>query len=126
MKIEELRIGNYVLFDNKICVVIRINPPYVDLLCDGYKVKMCDIYKDRIKPITINSDWLIKCGFEKSEFSDKIYTLATNNLRADYDLDGCVVDIMNYCIITSITVTELHHLQNACQLVTGEEINVNL
>ena len=126
MKIEELRIGNYVLCDNKICVVIRINPPYVDLLGDGYKTKMCEIYKDCIKPIAIDIDWLIKCGFEKSEFSDKIYILSAENISAIYDLESCVVDIKKYCIVTSIEVTELHQLQNACQLVTNKELNVNL
>ena len=80
MNIQELNIGNWILWDNswnnEPCKVVGINPPYIDLVDKNnnpiYSIDVFDIV-----PISITEERLDKIGFKKVKpvYSNKTYEI---------------------------------------------------
>jgi hypothetical protein len=114
LRASELRIGNITtlgvvsLIDQD---VFRV----VDSEGDSFKNTWAEI-----KPIPITEEWLLKFGFEKTEWYFNSYRLVIGN--NDYailiDLDGnCEVGDIITCKIQYV-----HQLQNLYFALTGEEL----
>jgi len=116
MKASELRIGNYVYFED-------------ELLKFDFEMGW---NFDYIKPIPLTEEWLLKFGFKKdldgsfvfgllSMFKDKrlkqnvyIYTESTQSLS-----DG------QWVVINDLKLQYVHQLQNLYFALTNEELTFN-
>jgi hypothetical protein len=121
MKVEELRIGNYLEIDGKIEMVSSIHSDNTIRLQESKNAKCHGCYslnKPIIKPIPLSEEIVLKCGFEKYEFDHK-----ENEYRYKYRLivlrDGKFVDYGS-----SVTLEHIHQLQNLFYSLTGEELTL--
>lgn len=71
INIENLSIEDWVLLDGSPFQIIGINPPYVDLLGNGNKLRLYDAYKEELRPIPITPEILEKNGVALAEDSDE-------------------------------------------------------
>ena len=142
IKANEIRIGNWIEFNNFISPPnnLQVTPRMfrqlgmdlsenLDLELSGYH-----------KPIPLTEEWLLKMGFEKSQeewYTIKYFTdcdLATEQMAISYNLSSnrCavfdaieetdIVNILSYPIYTSKKVLYVHTLQNVFFALTGEEL----
>lgn len=148
MKVEELRIGNYIFFDGKICTLNSItqhfnNGPY--LFCVQCETGMFTyIDSEDIEPIPITEDILLKLGFDKWD-NKKLNEFEYYQRFVMYNMIGGTSNYEMHKIhssyggeketeyVTSIDSDErqynwrmeyLHDLQNACFKETGEELKL--
>jgi len=118
IKINELRIGNYVLMSG---VIVRMDNKLFHAVLNGFNG-----YEP--EPIPLTEDILLKCGFELEEklndyrFNDSEFYVNKNKITGDFwvymsngDEDAC---------LTSIEY--LHQLQNIYFALTGQELTFNL
>lgn len=136
MNVNELRIGNFVSDNTKLqCVVIGLNPFSHSVRCD--EAEGCDILIDVYRkdggvdkgyecdsnhclPIPITEEWLIKLGFEKSDYPN--FTRKVSALTMT-----CRIQIgINYSEFGGIYFGDkfqyVHQLQNFIFAVSGQEI----
>lgn len=71
IKISELSIGDWVVLENQPFKVIGINPPYVDLLGNGNRLRLSDIDNDNLSLIPLTPEILEKNGISKTYESDE-------------------------------------------------------
>ena len=111
---QELRIGNYIKYNDKIIIVDTI---YYDSInmdlqdCDGIEINL-------LKPIPLTEEILLKCGFRKL---DK-YTFVIGGLFIHSRKLGFVFHLGKRKIILS----SLHQLQNLYFALTNKELEINL
>lgn len=128
MNVTELRLNNYINYNG--LNILLSNNMFVDLL-QGISI---DFYK----PIELNEDMLLKCGFESSDFHRTHffkYEKIDNNLRGDifcFNIDRNT-DFYNTNKTKSFTfkpfglhIKYLHQLQNLYFEITGKELEINL
>lgn len=146
MKINELRIGNYVGFKGRtdcFCEIIELSMPggvhLVRHFNDGTEDDQPEVIED-IKGIPIAEEWLLKFGFRKKEnlypINSPVYYIS------DIDIDYCFFyadfrkDFVFYIEYTdspfpkdtdvlypvSFGIKYVHQLQNLCFALTGEEL----
>lgn len=121
IKANELRIGNFVLWDNEDIYSIKgIGNNGVRFNNDHGQFRL----NKRIYPIPLTPEILEKAGFEGNRTgfyhspNGKPYSLYLNNEQevflyfGDYD--------------TNIKIKHLHHLQNLYFALTGTELEINL
>lgn len=141
MEVKELRIGNYIRYNGCIVSVYAIGNPTpnkdkhfnnkarVTLWCNG----LIDATIDKIEPIPITEELLLKIGFKKDVDANSLYR---------YAIDNCLFEIRLWDIGTLIKLEiysednvrkvhlpktpNLHQLQNAYYLVTGKELEIKL
>ena len=117
VEVRELRIGNFILHDDKICEVCAI---YSNGLMD---ISTIDSYivKERnnilIEPIPITEELLLKCGFTKEYygFYCDIMELSYGRFLCndDTDKDNLFLSINNAeYIISGVSFKYLHQIQN--------------
>lgn len=116
MKVEELRIGNYVLNPNGLIQIIND----VECLMDA----------NEFKPIKITEEILLKCGFERVGFG-RIECFEFVGYRLGiwdiYSLENGVFSIAKNTSETILCdLKYLHQLQNLYFSLTGNELNVQL
>lgn len=115
MKANELRIGNYVYFNNE--DIHQIN---------GYDIHDIDTdpLEDSFTPIPLTEDWLLKFGLSEMHYQEYILT---DNYWGVYfyydDVNG------NWTVNTNheYKLTEIkyvHQLQNLYFALTGEELKI--
>ena len=126
MKANELRIGNWVMYNSKIQV-------------NENKIRECVDHPDRFTPITLTEEWLIKFGFRKhkngyiitqSMGMDYGYVIEHYEWRGDWAfgiLDcgparDCVIDEVYYFCVSGLK--HVHQLQNLYFALTGEELTI--
>lgn len=124
MNIQELNIGNWILWDNswnnEPCKVVGIDPPLLKLV-DRNNNSM-SVRINSVKPIEITSQILIKNGFKKVSIDDNYhkqtarYTIACNKLDNRYR----VSIYAKYEMLCWVKMQYIHQLQNACNLVDKE------
>ena len=123
----ELRIGNYVEWNNTKLIVTCINIDF----CIGYdKLKEESIHdqtsKPMFKPIPLTEDILLKCGLVKDEWE---YTFPFNNGSTAYSIQY-YGDKLGFSYSGELTketwITSLHQLQNLYFALTGEELTIKL
>ena len=109
MKASELRIGNYVYFEDKLL---------------KFDFEMGWNF-DYIKPIPLTEEWLLKFGFEKKyqtfEFKGlnidgTVVHFSFDKWRSEYDIENCdFTEIPAEC-------KHVHQLQNLYFALTNEEL----
>ena len=102
------------------------------------RVKGCEkvsvsISKNKVKPILLTEDILLKCGFTKVEnfgfhyhaiWFDQVDTKGcVQESQFSLGRNGTQVFVNNNWICQ---IKHLHQLQNLFQIVTGEELNIQL
>ncbi len=135
MKAEELlptevRIGNFVGFENIVCKVVEITTIGFYVMQENgenYKNTWADL-----QPIPLTEEWLLKFGFEK-EKRDRFYSYYLNETdenqfsrqRIDYwfgDDDFCLCRA-GVCF-KRVKLQYIHQLQNLYFALTGEELTI--
>lgn len=115
MKIQELRIGNYIQRNGIACTVELINGETDDVYFLGK-----DFYSNSnvryIEPIYLNKDWLFKFGFKIYEFDNKANQFRFKDRLIVYR-DGFLYDYG-----TSVKLEFVHQLQNLYFALTGAEL----
>lgn len=116
MKASELRVGNFIRFNNLIQPeeIITINPRF---FCSAMCNKDFDI-NGYYKPIPLTEEWLLKFGFKK-ENTLHDGTSVYNGTPYLYFKDG-------YARISIKTpdIEYVHQLQNLYFSLTGEELSL--
>lgn len=146
IKENELRFGNYVIIKNynskywnKIGIIegFSRNAEYISLDINKYSA----FYLKDIEPITLTEEILIKCGFEKYNFTEYengyiiehkepskcvyIRTSVMPNISGFYAVfNRCECNKNEIQYIKKIEY--LHELQNMYQLLTNEELTIQL
>ena len=124
MKASELRLGNWI---NCIGTIRKVS------LSTIHELNISE--NEYIRPIPLNEEWLIKCGFELSEHKDqaflKIKTDFTNG--SSFSLD-CFTDDWSFmieernfndgnnCSFIPRKINYVHELQNLYFALTNEEL----
>lgn len=138
IKPEELRLGNYVMYNGSPAIVSGINSPaprkdknfdgkyVIELVLDG----LVDCTPEELEPLPLTEEILLKSGFEKSgEFH--VYTLETEG--SSYLMDDC---LGNYSIGADFVgweeegtaffahdIQHVHHFQNLMHTLIGGELS---
>jgi len=121
MKAEELRIGNYVLDeDREISKIEQISSDNIHkfTLVSGDAI---NIYPSNIYPIPLTEEILLKCGIVNGEIEIKgrvveIYQHFGDDKIWFFNIEHNLTVEINY----------LHQLQNIFYCLTGEELTINL
>lgn len=116
MKIQELRIGNYIQRNDIPCTVELINGETEDVYFLGKDF----YYNDNvmyIEPILLNQDWLLKLGFEMYEFDNKANQFRFKDRLIVYR-EGYLHDYG-----TSVKLEFVHQLQNLYFAIIGTELS---
>lgn len=126
MNIQELNIGNWILWDNSLyvepCKVVGIDPPLLKLVDRNNNSMSVSI--NSVSPIGITSQILIKNGFNEGFSGDGYYeqTGEHRNIIC-YKLDDSnyrVTIHTKYERLCWVKMQYIHQLQNACSLVNKE------
>ena len=143
MKSNDLRLGNYVKFNGNISEVLEIRknlirPEY--LMDDGKLLHRPLVEIDRIEPIELTEEWLLRFGFEKIEYSDERHGFGDEyHLKVNEDIFLNYSDDFSLAIFRNKESIENEHgilpkweatkyvngLQNIYYSLTGEEIILN-
>ena len=141
MKPQELRIGNIVKIDDEYLgpiegKVTSLNEKAeVELLLSVNKgnIRYFHCGSDDIFPIPITNELLLKIGFKKDVDENSLYRYAIDNCLFEIRLwdSGTLIKLENYCedCVRKVHLPKtpnLHQLQNAYYLLTGEELEIKL
>lgn len=133
MNIQELNIGNWILWDNswnnEPCKVVGIDPPLLKLV-DRNNKSISSVSVNSVKPIEITSQILIKNGLNKVFSDSDFYEYTGENIEITCskldDSDKYRVTIYTkYERLCYVNIQYIHQLQNACRLV-GKELEIKL
>lgn len=117
MKANELRIGNYFIYDNRVNEVLSI---YINF--GKYRITFKNENKSKLvencNPIPLTEEWLLRFGFEKVidgyEFNN--YHIDIEKIRPYFGYSW-----QDY----RTPIDYVHQLQNLYFALTGEELNIN-
>ena len=126
MKSEELRIGNWVSFNDLYCKIVGIDKDRV--LIEYYNGETDYRHTDYIEPIELTEEVLVKIGFEKFV---KSFRMELSGCRLDYFIDKTLYIYKkhtNCCLVKDLEIKceYAHQLQNAYSLLTNEELKIEL
>ena len=111
---HELRINNYVLYDNRPFQIASISEEYPSLKTIEFGFGVVE-WKD-ISPIPLTEELLVKCdwnGFKKFHI----------NSYFKIDEQGCIW----YCgDFTGLVIKHLHRLQNFYRDITNKELTIEI
>lgn len=115
MKKNELRIGNYVLYENE--------EIQIDIDCFYWSVESSYAeleYWEQYKPIPITDEWLLKFGFKViKNYNNGLIGFKDFNLLGDENLYYYTYDNHN---VIGVGLKYVHQLQNLYFALTGEEL----
>lgn len=121
MKPQELSIGNLVCYNGKVVKVEQITKHKIGYHTKPNETRMNYARLCEVEPIPITEELLLKCGFD--EPCDGVYE------REDFEItkegDEWWVSWHGGCDYW-FAIKYLHQLQNAYQLVTGEELEIKV
>lgn len=127
----ELRIGNYVLADNKMQRIAMIDPQSIQTTlmpasaAEKYTESNASHSLDSIAPVPLTDDILLQCQFVYHNYF-KFWQLVTGNEEGrseiDIDPDYNIIDFMRKPVVKK--VASLHQLQNIYFMLKGKELNV--
>jgi hypothetical protein len=114
MKIEELRIGNYVtITPHKENDVMKID-------CEDFKNLLEFKTFDRLKPIPLTEKWLLKLGFKETKEDKEIKWFVKNRLEI-------VIGEVNFTVYDHLVlkhIKSVHELQNLHYALTKKELTL--
>lgn len=111
--VRDLSIEDWVQLEDIPFIVIGINPPYVDLLGNGNRLRMCDVDSDKLIPIPLTPEILENNGVARAE---------------DYDENGGLFTCPEFSVVkygdsytfevpqARVRVEFVHELQHAMRL----------
>ena len=128
MKVNELRIGNWVNILGTECRIIEIDSiiesdqsVMVDRLIDGLN---CSSDISNVKGIPLTEEWLVRFGFEKEYFGGDIklpwYSIKSIDYTFNLDYEFCYSREDGGWI----RLKHVHQLQNLYFALTGEELTI--
>lgn len=126
MKAQELRIGNWVMFDNRIFQIDSIAIVFPTLNTDEFGIGVVDW--NNIKPVTLTEEWLLRFGFSsKYKSCHTKWNILGFDLdqKSDENDDGNKIPqeqvfYFNY----QYDIKSVHQLQNLYFALTGEELTL--
>lgn len=126
IKATDLRIGNYVK-DKKYPITYKVTA----IGENGGWMQVTDEFEDidsaieKLEPIPLTEEWLIKLGLIKDEWS---YTFPINGGNTAYSIE-CYGDKFGFAYGGEVTketwITSVSQLQNLYYFLTGEELVLN-
>lgn len=122
MKTNELRIGNWILYNDLYCKIIGIYKEDNEVIIEYYNGETDYRFIDYIEPIELTEEVLLKIGFNKERdiktLNEEVFVW--HNGIIEYQCGDCNYDaVICQC-------KYLHQLQNAYYLLTGQELNIEL
>lgn len=131
MKAEELRIGNYVNYNDgsghdDIRKVVGIDQNSVTSIVKGCHFATAIRSNDLIYPIPLSEEVLLKCPeIKPSSWMPEMWTI--RDLKSQFHIVKMKGRFVFRGLGMSVTyVDTLHHLQNLVYVNTGEELEVTL
>ncbi len=130
MNINELRIDCLVNLENEPFRVIGINPPYVDLLGNGNRIRMCDVDSDNLQPILLNEEFFKNNGFVMNPYEYGGYCFTNTDVCIDAietEFGWCIhIDDVDRVTVFEKCLKYVHELQNIYYVVNGKELSIKL
>ena len=132
MQTNELRIGNWVLYNDLYCKIAGIDKDQVLIEYHNGETDYCHIAY--IDPIEFTEELLFEIGFvQRNDY----YILSNENMYLIYYKDSFKQELVSvvkrkrkyYCYKNELKhydIKYLHQLQNVYYLLTGEELEVEL
>lgn len=120
MKANELRIGNWIKYEDKLVQVVQVSSMMI--LCQRDENQfLVNCLPEDYEPIELTEEVLEKIGFAGRKYIDTPYTsFVWENKTIEYQSGDCEYDVI-ICVCKY-----LHELQNAYFLLTGQELNIEL
>ena len=116
MKSNELRIGNYVMFNNFI-------QPEKTVIVDGRFLlpfnKTDSEINNYYQPIPLTEDWLIKLDFEKSS---EYWIKSNSSFFFGITTNGELMFLFDDALTCPANIRYVHQLQNVFFALTGNEL----
>jgi hypothetical protein len=131
MNANELRIGNYVLYKDKIVLILGINTDVFETIGSNYEtVTDNNIWLSPTPPLT--EEWLLKFGFDKKVYPNKTieYSLTVRDIDFLFHIRKIVSNELEFMIYAGddgklpIKCEYVHNLQNIIFASTGEELTI--
>ena len=120
MKANELRIGNYIFFDNEKIKVIGIIHNCIYWYSENGSPCHALLIGGEFRPIPIKGEWLLKLGFKTN---DNIWfkKISKNEIVIEISSSGLfAIDNMS----TIRCINHIHEIQNLYFAITGEELKL--
>lgn len=134
MKPNELRIGNWVSFDDRLFQIYSISEEFPTLDTEEFGIGV--VGYNNLQPIPLTEEVLLKCGFSCTEESEtsKGFSIGENIVTYDYlvyltwlkRIDRKGLDPYPFYRNGRHIVKHLHHLQNLYFALTGQELEIKL
>ena len=125
MNAQELRIGNYVYYNDKI---ISIAPNAIlEFYYIGETHSQSKVDRRDYKPIQLSEEILLKCGFRKDKSLKKSYTkdkIRIENFSENIFSVRKQIDIESSLWLNDVNY--LHQLQNIMYSIENQELEINL
>lgn len=133
MKANELRLGNLIDRQDYICKVTRIEED--GIITEPLEYKGERFVEQKLKPIPLTEEWLVKFGFKKTLWNNTNYpnrfelTLYVNGILIKYDSYYNETTALSFGEFgnDNVIITKLkyvHQLQNLYFALTGEELTI--
>lgn len=127
MKAQELRIGNFcawgyldkTIYPERLGTIWNITNKSVLVKTKTHKHT---VGIDRVMPIPLTEEWLLKFGLIKVKNIDEDSIWMFNDINFTYETERCLVILDRYIISVCKYV---HQLQNLYFALTGEELTIN-
>jgi hypothetical protein len=128
MKANELRIGNYVNYEQTTHIITSVNMDYsISVWIDiNNKEHLYPHKNSELKPIPLTEEWLLRFGWGKGEYdSEYIDNISLKQEVLSYNLNANMFCIETNCDIMEIShINYVHQLQNLYFALTNEELKL--
>lgn len=123
MEATELRLNNFVIYEDEIVPVIGMENNDNGLLVKIDSNNMID-YRN-LKPIALTAEWFQRLGFKEAyRSSTRVRFELPNYCRYDFDLSSNKI-LQGFLFFGNyIKCNHLHQLQNIYFTLTGEELKI--
>ncbi len=125
---NELRIGNWVAANSPAMIVKEINQYEVGLYMPNSEADLFHEEIEKLEPIPLTEDILLKCGFEKEYFGNNLlgYNNGDFNIYRKPTGNNDLLPCFKENIASNVPIKYLHQLQNVHHSLTGKELTINL